>query len=152
RVPLICVHRTSGDDPITEQLVSGEPAYLIIPSKPRAALQAIKVLRAVVAQLSQYFGSCLVVEVWGNPAENLRPKTANGDGHALVPPYEVFTPATRIPRAAIEALSKSLGRDILPYGGTRVILSDFDKLAPPGARSLLRPRDCRELNSFPLAI
>jgi uncharacterized protein (TIGR02421 family) len=152
RLPLICVHRRRADDTITEQLITGEPAFLIVPTAPRAALNAIKLLRAVVEQLAQYFGSCLVIELWANPVGCPPSKEFNGDGHALVPPFEVLTPATRIPRAAIEALSKSLGRDVLPYGGTRIILSALEKLAPPGAKPLLRPRDCRDWNCFPLAV
>ena len=107
---------------------------------------------AVVEQLSQYFGSCLVVEIWANPTDKpIRRKLRTATGIASFRRYEVLTPATRIPRAAIEALSKSLGRDVLPYGGTRiVILTDFENLAPLGSRPLIRPRDCRDWNCFPL--
>ncbi len=81
-----------------------------------------------------------------------RAKSLDGNGQSVTPPFEVLTPATRIPRAAVEALSKSLGRDLLPYGGTRVTLSRLVDLAPPNGKPLLRPRDCRDWNCFLLGV
>ncbi len=154
RRPLLCVYRRTANDIGTERLVVSEPAYLIIPTAVRPALQAVKLLRTVVEQLAQHFGSCLVIEIWASLPENagVLPQALNGDGRSAAPPFEVLTPADRIPRATIEALSKSLGRDVLPYGGTRIVLSPFEELAPPGAKPLLRPRDCREGNCFVLGI
>ena len=154
RVPLVCVYRRKSKDAGTEQLLTAEPAYLVVPMAPRPALQALKLLRAVVEQLAQHFGNCLVVEVWSSPRTNSSapPAMLNGVAQTETPPFEILAPATRIPRKAAEALSKSLGRDILPFGGTRIELIPFEKLSPPGVKPLLRLRDCRAWNCFVLGI
>ena len=154
RLPVLCVYRLAAGDIGTEQFVGSEPAYLIIPPAARAAAQAIKLLRTVVEQLAQHFGSFLVIEVWASPQGNatVPAEMLDGDGQVATPPFEVLTPANWIPRATIEALAKSLGRDIPPFGGTRIVLCPFEVLAPPGAKPLLRPRDCRAWNCFVLGI
>jgi uncharacterized protein (TIGR02421 family) len=154
RVPLVCVYRHSDADAGTGQLIASEPAYMVVPSTARPALQALKLLRTVVEHLAQYFGSCLVVEIRSSvqldatsPAQLI-----NGDLQSATPTFEIHAPVTRIPRATVEALSKSLGRDVLPYGGTRILLTPFEQLAPAGLKPLLRPAACRESNCFLVTI
>lgn len=152
--PLICVYRQVAGDAGAEQLLADEPAYLVVPAPVRAANLAIRLLRAVVTHLVAHFGACVIVEIWsesagGNPAGSA---LVNGNGRAATPPFEILTPATRIPRITIEALSKSLGRDALPYGGTRVVLSPFDKLAPPNCKPLLLARECHNRSCYLLGV
>jgi uncharacterized protein (TIGR02421 family) len=149
----VCVYRRGGDDASIEHIITAEPAYLIVPATTRAAMQAIKMLRVVVEQLSKLFGSCLIVEVWSIAADTSSTATmSNGDVQPAALPFEVCTPANRIPRFVVEALSKALGRDILPFGGTRIALCPFGKVAPTGHTPLLRPRDCRDWNCFLVGI
>jgi len=102
RVPYFCVYRRRpGDaDPGTEQLIAGKTAYLVIPAEPRRASQAIQLLRAVIENLSQHFGSFLLVEVWSAPlpSENHNAES-NGDAAAALaaPRFQIVTPASRIP-------------------------------------------------------
>jgi uncharacterized protein (TIGR02421 family) len=154
RVPLVCVYRRSADDAGTEQLVAAEPAYMVVSSVRAPALQSIKLLRSVVEHLAAHFGCCLVLEIWPMTAADadLPPKLINGDPESAPPPFEVLTPATWIPRFTVEALSKSLGRDVLPFGGTRIVLAPFEELAPPGQETLLRERECRDRNCFLLGV
>jgi uncharacterized protein (TIGR02421 family) len=154
RMPLVCVYRRSTDDGGTEQLIASEPAYMVVPSDSTPALQAIKLLRAVVEHLSTHFGCCLVIEIWPMATDEagLPPKLLNGDPESVAPPFEILAPATRIPRPTVEALSKTLGRDALPFGGTRIALSPHEEIASPGQKPFLRERDCRDWNSFLLGI
>ena len=152
--PLICVYRRATGDPGTKQLVTAEAAYMIVPAEVRPARSAIKLLRAIVEGLAKRLGGFLVIEVWSTSTGDaaIPPVLQNGDGQAPTSPFEILAPATRIPRATVEALSKSLGKDILPYGGTRITLSPFEATAPPGSRPLLRQRDCRDWNCFLVGI
>jgi uncharacterized protein (TIGR02421 family) len=154
RVPKICVYRCKSDDEGTESLVGGEPAYMIVPEEARFALQAVKLLRSVVNHIVEHFGSCLVVEIWtADPDEpNGTSVVVNGNGHSNSAPFEVLTPANFIPRVTIEALSKCLGRDVLPFGGTRISLLPFEEIAPTGHKPLLRLRDCRDAQCFLIGI
>lgn len=154
RLPLLCIYRRMADDIGTEQLVNSERAYMVVPVEARHARPALKLLRAVVEHLAEHFGSFLLIEVWPylEADANTLPKPLNGDPRSAPTPFEIFAPATRIPRATVEALSKSLGRDVLPYGGTRIVLSPYENLAPPGLKPLLRLRDCKDWNCFLLGI
>jgi uncharacterized protein (TIGR02421 family) len=149
-VPLICVYRRGDADEYIEQIIDDEPAYLVVPAAPGPAMQAIKLFRIIVEQLSQLFGSCLVVEVWSAEASDPggTAKHAEGDAKVASPPFEICTPSSRIPRHVVEALSKSLGRDVPPFGGTQINLCPFGKVSPAAHTPLLRPRDCREWNCF----
>jgi uncharacterized protein (TIGR02421 family) len=154
RVPVICVYRRRPGDTGTESFIVSEPAYMIVPEADRPARQAIRLLRLIVEHISEHYTNCLVVEIWAeSPLElEVPPELLNGNGDAAGAPFEVLTPATFIPRVTVEALSKCLGRDAPPFGGTTVALVPFEELAPPGQKPLLRLRDCRDGNCFALGI
>src|SRR5262249_21927564 len=57
-----------------------------------------------------------------------------------------------IPRTTVEALCKSLGREVLPFGGARVTLGPYERLAPPEQKPLLQMRECEKWNCFALGI
>src|SRR5262245_23003461 len=63
-VPLLCVYRSAPNDAGTEQLLHGEPAYMIVPAGELRARSALKLLRSVIEYLSKEFGSFLLVEIW----------------------------------------------------------------------------------------
>ncbi len=113
-----------------------------------------KLLRTIVEHLSKELNSFLVVEIWTAPpleTADLAVAT-NGNGETQPARFEIVAPAVRIPRATIEALCKSLGRDVFPFGGTRVSLGPYENLAPPGLKPILRLRECRDWNCFALGI
>ena len=68
RLPFLCVYRRPADaDPGTEELVTSEMAYMVIPAEARPASQALQLLRAIVEQLAKHFGAFLLVEIWSAP-------------------------------------------------------------------------------------
>ncbi len=156
RLPFVCVYRrTTGDeDRGTEQLVTSEPCYMIIPAEPRPASQAVQLLRSIVEYLAGHFGSFLLVEIWSSPlAESKDASPAlNGDSDAVRPRFEIAAAVTRIPRTTIDALSKSLGKDVLPFGGTRVVLGEQQDVAPPKRKPLVQLRDLKKLNGYSLGL
>jgi uncharacterized protein (TIGR02421 family) len=147
RLPMLCVYRMASDDAGTEQLISGEPGYMIVPATQHRARRALKLLRTVVEFLAKQFGSFLLIEIWSKPA----PTATNGEADGPHR-FEIAVPGVRIPRATTEALCKSLGRDVLPFGGAHVTLGAYESLAPMGHKPLLRLRDCRDWNCFALGI
>jgi uncharacterized protein (TIGR02421 family) len=154
RLPILCVYRQVSNDTGTEQLFSGEPAYMIVPEGQHAARKALKLMRTIVEHLAKEFGSFLVVEIWSSP-EAKSPSLArgmNGDSDGPMARFEIAAPGVRIPRATIEALCKSLGREVLPFGGAHVALGPYESLAPPGSKPLLRLRDCRDWNCYLLGV
>jgi uncharacterized protein (TIGR02421 family) len=156
QLPFLCVYRRptdARDDSGTEQLVTSECSYMVIPAERRAASRSIQLLRAVVGHLAEHFGSFLLIETWSAPFDETESAIAhNGDSDAARPRFEIVAPSARIPRFTIEALSKSLGKDMLPFGGTGVELGPYAKVAPPGLKPLLRLSELRAANCFSLGI
>jgi uncharacterized protein (TIGR02421 family) len=155
QLPFLCVYRRlDRRDDGTEQLLTAEPTYAIVPADSAAARRAIHVVRIIVEHLAQQFGSFLLVELWMAPgSENAHPlHQANGDNETLAQQFEIVAHGARIPRATIEALSKSLGRDSLPFGGTRVLLGPYGSVAPPGMKPLVRLSDLKLWNCFAIGV
>ncbi len=156
RLPFLCVYRRrpSHDDPGTEQLVSSELAHMVIPSEPRPAAQALKLLRIVVEHLAQHFGTFLLVELWSSSSnEELTPeKTQNEAGKALAPRFEIITSMARISRKTIESLSRSLSSHPLAFGNPRVIIGRQDELSPSGQKPLARRSELEAWNCFSLGL
>jgi uncharacterized protein (TIGR02421 family) len=153
-LPYLCVYRrVESDDAGAEQLLTAEPTYAIIPADAAAARRAILVVRKIVERLAQRFGSFLLVELWlAPPTVNADPlHQPNGDSE-FAQRFEIVAHGGRIPRATIEALSMSLGRDALPFGGTRVILGPYSDMAPPAMKPLMRLADLKSWNCFALGV
>jgi uncharacterized protein (TIGR02421 family) len=153
-LPVLCVYRLVPDDAGTEQLLHGEPAYMIVPSGEHRARKALKLLRTVVEHLAEEFGSFLLVEIWSATQADSRDSLIETNGHADPHSnrFEIVVPGVRIPRATVEALCKSLGREVLPFGGAHVVLGPYENLAPAGLKPLVRLRECRDQNLFALGI
>jgi uncharacterized protein (TIGR02421 family) len=156
RLPFLCVYRRAldeHDDDGTEQLVTSEACYMVIPADPRAANKAIRLLRAVVRSAAEQFGSFLLIETWsGACPESASAVLRNGDADVSFPRFEIAAPSARIPRTTIEALSNSLGKDMLPFGGTDVVLGPYAGIAPAGRKPLMRLGDLKDWNCFLLGI
>jgi uncharacterized protein (TIGR02421 family) len=156
RLPFICVYRRRAgiEDRGTEQLVTTEPCHIIVPAEPRAAAQARDLLRQIVAHATDRFGSYLLIEMWSapllDPPEGAPP--ANGDSDMIQPRFEIVAPSARIPRYTIDALSQSLGKDMLPFGGSRVVLGRYTDVSPPGLRPLIPFSELKERQCFAMAI
>jgi uncharacterized protein (TIGR02421 family) len=153
-LPFLCVYRRLGNgDNGAEQLFSAEPTYAILPSDPAASSGAIRVLRKIVEHLAQQFGSFLLVELWLAPplVTNDAAHQVNGDSE-LAQRFEIIAHGARIPRATIEALSISLGRDALPFGGTRILLGPYGSVAPSGMKPLVPLRELKAWNCFVLGV
>jgi uncharacterized protein (TIGR02421 family) len=155
-LPFLCVYRRTpeeSDDSGTEQLVTSEACYMIIPAEPRAANRAIRLLRAIVQFAATQFGSFLLIETWsGECAETKSAILRNGDPEVVLPRFEIAAPSARIPRTTIEALSNSLGKEMLPFGGTDVVLGPYAELAPGGRKPLMRLGELKACNCFLLGI
>src|SRR5688500_15069291 len=155
-LPYLCVYRRPSEagDSGTQQLIAEESAYAVIPSDPRAANRATQLLRTVVQQLASQFGSFLLIEIWSAAlAETTEPLVErNGDGQSSESRFEIIAHGARIPRATLEALSKSLGRDVMPFGGTSVVLGSYGSVAPAELKPLVRLGDMKQWNCFALGL
>jgi uncharacterized protein (TIGR02421 family) len=156
RLPFLCVYRRKAgeEDAGTDQLLAQEPCYMIVPADVRAANRARRMLRALVEQLAAHFGSYLVIEIWSAPLAETKEAALplDGDSEVVQSRFEVAAPAARITRATIEGLSKTLGKDVLPFGGTRIVLGEYGCTAPPGMKPLIRPRELKAWNCFSVGV
>lgn len=153
RVPLVCVHRLDATAAGIEQLIADEPAYLLLPSATEGQSAAIKLLRAIVEKLAECFGGCAVVEIrQGTAGGGPVPQALDAGGFTAASPFELCVSADCIPKATVEALLRALGRDVPPYGGTRIVLGPHDCANQRTEKSLLRRRNCVDWNCYELGI
>lgn len=155
RLPFLCVYRRpAGSDPGTEELVTSEMAYMVIPAEARPARQAIELLREIVEQLGQHFGAFLLVEIWSSPIGDRHEtdSSANGSAASVSPRFEVVAPVAHIPRKTVEALSKSLGKHSLPLGSARVALAPPERLAPVAMKPLVNIKEMKTWNAYFIGI
>jgi uncharacterized protein (TIGR02421 family) len=156
RSPLLCVYRRTSahDEGETQQLFSSESAHMVIPAETRPAGHALQLLHAVVEHLAGYFGTFLLIEIWFAPSHKHLPntETSGNDGQPSAPRFEIVAPSSRIPRQTIEALSKSLGKESLPFGGTCAVLGPYGNLAPPGLKPLVRLSQLKAWNGYLLGL
>jgi len=152
RLPFLCVYRRRSDDTDlgTEHVVAAKAAYMIIPAEPRAAAQATRLMRTLVEHLAKYFGSFLLIELWSAPIESGPAISSNGQASdsSTSPRFQVITPASRIPRATVEALSKALGKNTLACGAAEIVMCTAGGLAPSGMKPLARMSELRHMNCF----
>jgi uncharacterized protein (TIGR02421 family) len=156
RLPFLCVYRRHADDADrgTEELVTSEMSYAVLPADERPLTLALQAVRAIVERLAAHFGAFLLVEIWAAPLPD-RPSSAiglNGKVGRVTPRFEVVAPTARIPRRTVEALSKYLGRNSLPLGSARVSLSPPERLAPAGMKPLAKPSELKAWNGYLLGV
>ena len=155
RLPFLCVYRRpADDDPGTEELVTSEMAYMVIPAEARPARQALELLRSIVEQLSKHFGAFLLVEIWSAPLADRHDSdsSANGSAASVSPRFEVVAPVAHIPRKTVEALSKSLGKHSLPLGSARVALAPPERLSSHGMKPLAKIKELKAWNAYFIGI
>src|SRR5262245_11796731 len=155
RLPFLCVYRRPADaDPGTEELVTSEMAYMVIPAEPRTARPAIELLREIVERLGEHFGAFLLVEIWASSLGDRHEtdSSSNGSAASVSPRFEVVAPVAHIPRKTVEALSKSLGKHSLPLGSARVALAPPERLAPQGMKPLMKIKELKTWNAYFIGI
>jgi Microtubule-associated tyrosine carboxypeptidase len=152
RVPFVCVYRRrpAEEDAGTEQLISSETAYLLVPAEARPANGAVNLLRSIVKYLAEHFGGCLIVEVWTmfDRGDDQGEAEANGEPAAVAPRFRITTSLQRIPRTTVESLSKSLAQITLARRGASVDIARQDGVCPPGLKPLLKDAELHEWNCF----
>jgi uncharacterized protein (TIGR02421 family) len=155
RLPFICVYRRPADhhDAGTEELITSETAYLVIPAEPRAANQCLALLHAVIQYLASHFGGFLLLEIWAADDGETSEQSPLSNGQALPNPrFEIVVPTQHIPRVTVEALSKALGKVKLLRSRADVAITRRDTTSPPGMKPLVKPADLGQWSSFSLGL
>lgn len=154
RLPFICVYRRPADydDAGTEQLITSETAYLILPADAKAARQGIALLHAIVEGLASHFGSFLVLEVWATDVHSMKLEPRINGYLPPRPKFEIVVPSQHIPRVTVESLSKALGKVQLLRQSAEVTIISNDTPSPPDMKPLLKPAILHQLNSFALGL
>lgn len=137
RLPFLCVHRLPAgvsDDAGTQELVTGESAYLIAPGDAASHAGIARLVRGIAKMAAAQFGGFLILEVWAAD----RSPAARGDEPVLPPPrFAIRTNAPEPPEAAIAALSEALRKIRLDNQPAEVAIDRRGRTAPPGMRPLI---------------
>ena len=164
RLPFLCVYRKPPDrgDPGTEQLVTGEPSFLIAPGRPTYRKEVSQLVRRLAAALAAHFGAFLIVEIWsaadeGPAAPPVEPPeaydaTAPGPPEtdpqapiAMRPAFAIAARGPNKPRSTIEVLQKALLRVKLERRSAEVAVDDRAYARPPGLPLLVPAAEAQRI-------
>lgn len=136
--PFVCIYRRAGEgaDPGTQELVAGQPSFLVYPYDAADCEEAAEALAAAVETLSGIFGAALVIELFalGLP-EDYDPE--------LGPPrpgFEIIAPRRHAPVETIEALEAALLEQSWPGGEPTIRVIHKRSRAPAGLAPILPAR------------
>jgi len=133
--PFICVYRMQEAkvDPGTQDLIAGQPSYLLFPTEPAGCKVASRALVATVDALSQMFGAVLVVELFALP---LPVDFDLGEGPPR-PGFEIQASRRHAPVRTLEALEAAFLEQPWPGGEPSIRVAYKQHRAPEGCESLL---------------
>ncbi|MEX0715109.1 MAG: flavohemoglobin expression-modulating QEGLA motif protein [Planctomycetaceae bacterium] len=164
RLPFLCVHRLppgGGDDAGTQELVTGESAYLIAPSEAKAHASMARLVRGIARMAAARFGAFLILEVWAAPhriansgADEAAKLDANDRAIAGVDEVEELPPAPGFvirtnafdpPDAAIETLAGALRKIKLHNQSAEVEIDPRGRPVPPRMRPILSAAEAERI-------
>jgi len=148
----LCVYRSTPGDAGTEQLLHAETGLHDCSHRGTpGAKKRSSCSGTVIEHLSKDFGSFLTYRNLvgaGYSFDRCHHCKQNGHSDPHADRFEIAVPAVRIPRTTVEAICKSLGREVLPFGGAHVVLGPYENLAPAGLKPLVQMRECRKVELF----
>lgn len=148
-LPFLCVYRRplGSADPQGEALVTTQASYLLAPGDAAAAEEVATLTRAVVRELIDGFGACLIIEV---SLANRRDASAPGEE----PQFRIVTQKDGEPLSAVSQLESELSRIVPSDPGEEAIRVEIEArstTSPDGLAPLMGsakpPRQ-----SFPLGL
>ena len=133
--PFICVYRMQEAkvDPGTQDLIAGQPSYLLFPTEPAGCKAATRALVATVDALSQMFGAVLVVELFVLPL----PEDFDPEEGPPRPGFEIQASRRHAPVRTLEALEAAFLEQPWPGGEPYIRVAYKQHRAPEGCVSLL---------------
>ena len=144
QLPFLCVYRQRSDaDTGTEDLVKGEPSYLIAPDQPRVRTGVSQLVHQVVKTLSNEFGAFLIVEIWAAPDGG---KANNPAVPTVLPSFTIHAPSAAAMTPTIEAMERRLKHVKVLKQGVEVEVLRGERAYPPAMRPLLKATEAVGLN------
>jgi len=128
-VPFLCVYRRpeGAANVPTEELVTGEASYLLVPGEASLAREVGSLVRSVAGALAGDFGACLILEL-------SRSSAVSEPG---VPLFRIVQRRGEGPASTIDALEAALSQIRLPEFQVDVDIVTRSKTAPMSLPSLL---------------
>ncbi|MGD9126513.1 MAG: DUF1704 domain-containing protein [Planctomycetia bacterium] len=156
RLPFLCLYRRKPGtiDAAAEQLITTQTAFIIMPGEKASSRDAGQLLRQLVAAQSEYFEGFLILEVWFTSPDEQEIEVHEESGEPLppVPTFRIHTDIRYQPTQVVQTLVRSLGKIRLFKKAARVEWISGKGIHPPGHRSLLTPKEIRELGCHVVGI
>ena len=145
QLPFLFVYRTplravaSG----ANRLILGQASYLMTTWEPACREQIEKLVRALATTLMPFFGTFLIVEVWG---ESFPLAPAGESPLSKHPAFRVISRNDEKLTSTMSRLERSLKRIRILRRNATVELSNVKRVAPPGFQPILSRSEADQLN------
>jgi uncharacterized protein (TIGR02421 family) len=149
QLPFLCVYRQPmrSEDKGTEQLLTGQASYLIVPDNRRLRKEVSMLVQQIATTLQKLFGSFLVLEIWALEDEQI---TKDIPEHK--PVFRIIAPRRTTLSTTITEFEEAL-HDIRVQGvNAEVEVAVGDKLSPPGSSPLLSTSDAARIGCHLMGI
>jgi len=136
QLPFLCVYRQPVhiEDRGTEQLLTGQASFLIVPGNRRLQKQVTMLVTRIAQTLQQAFGSFLVLEIWAMGDELI-----SGNIPAHKPVFRIIAPRKTRLATTISEFEEAL-REVSVQGmKAEVEVALGERPGPPELPVLLRP-------------
>lgn len=153
RRPFLCVYRRPADhaDEGTDALLTGQAAFLISGNERGGARTFKSLLRGLVQQSSEAFGSTLIIEIWSAPASDEEMERQEFDD-GVAPAIRLCAPSHDVPRRTLETMERALLEHKWSLGAPQIKASYCKMQRPPGLPPLLPCKQLRELGAAIIGI
>ncbi len=148
-LPFLCVYRPPAkNDPGTDQLVTGEASYLILP-KSASEGSVRRLVTPIAETMVEKFGAFLLVEIWAKLDSG-----SEADPRAIdvAPVIEVFRPATTDLDNTIEVLVRQLAKIGVQKQSVQVRTQAWESVTAGGVRPLVPSNWAKQLGVHSIGI
>lgn len=134
QVPFLLVYRRPYRAPasVTEQLLRGQAAYLIVDGRRRLNPSTTALVSAIAESLSNSFGALLLAEIWADRGEDF-----NALSPEFCPAFRLLTQIDDRQSSATLALQKGLGRISVQKARAQLVTQPTTKPWGPGMPRLI---------------
>jgi uncharacterized protein (TIGR02421 family) len=136
QLPFLCVYRRPPEQPDTgtQDLITGEAAYLYVCGHPAMQRPVENLCRRIVATLGEHFGTFLLLELWSLEC----PEQPDAGGVPCLTCEPHVTDRDLIP-ATVDALTQSLQQITIMGQSAQVNVRCTPEIGPPGLAPLQIP-------------
>lgn len=149
QVPFLLVYRRPDEDvdPIHEQLLRGEAAYLIADGRRKFNKSVVALVSAIAESLAGSFGAFLIIEIWTGDESDFGEVTPS-----FRPAFNILAESGGALSATTQTLKKALGRIRAQRAAAHVVLTESRRPWAPDLPRLIPASLAKQIGCHSLGI